>query len=417
MIFRRTKLHMAVAAATLLLGPASVYATNGYFAHGYGTASKALGGAGAGLSQDALAPATNPAGLTTVDSQFDLGWEFFAPKRGYSVTGNPIFSNEQGSDNDFFIVPSFALSYKLTSDTAVGIAAYGNGGMNTEYAKSVFGPLGTAPTGVNLIQGFIPITLAQKATKGLSLGVSVLPVIQEFKAEGLLAFQAISADSSHVTNTGIDVSTGVGYKLGAQWEVGGGVTLGAAYQPMINMTRFKKYSGLFAGWGDFDIPSNYVLGAAWKILPSLTVLFDYERINYTDVASVSNSSCTTCGHFLGDPAGPGFGWSDINVYKLGLQYVTGGMTWRAGWNHGDNPVGTGPYQGNEITFNILAPGVVKDHLTLGGTLKLNPQTDLNFSYMHAFDTSVSGSGNSFGGGTTEIHMSQNSMEMSISAKF
>ncbi|HWS27271.1 MAG TPA: hypothetical protein VN259_11975, partial [Xanthomonadales bacterium] len=63
----------ALTSALLLALALPAAATNGYFSHGYGTRSKAMAGTGVSLSLDTLAPATNPAGLTGVADQIDLG--------------------------------------------------------------------------------------------------------------------------------------------------------------------------------------------------------------------------------------------------------------------------------------------------------------------------------------------------------
>ena len=93
-----------------------------------------------------------------------------------------------------------------------------------------------------------------------------------------------------MTNNGHDSSTGLGLRLGYQGQLGSQVTVGAAYSPRINMSRFDDYRGLFAGNGDFDIPENINLGAAWQASPALLLALDYQRINYSGVASVGGSS-------------------------------------------------------------------------------------------------------------------------------
>ena len=66
------KIIKQVSACIVCLGVMSpVFATNGYFAHGYGTKNKALAGAGVALPQDAMIAATNPAGMVWVGA--DLG--------------------------------------------------------------------------------------------------------------------------------------------------------------------------------------------------------------------------------------------------------------------------------------------------------------------------------------------------------
>jgi long-chain fatty acid transport protein len=49
--------------STVRLYRLTVNATNGYFAHGYGTRSKAMAGSGVAFSQDAVAGALNTTGL------------------------------------------------------------------------------------------------------------------------------------------------------------------------------------------------------------------------------------------------------------------------------------------------------------------------------------------------------------------
>ena len=66
---------------------------------------------------------------------------------------------------------------------------------------------------------------------------------------------------------------------------------------------------------------------------------------------------------------------------------------RAGYSHNDNPI-----RAEDVTFNILAPGVIEDHVTLGFTYKTKSGGELTMFYMHAFENSVTGSSlfNSFG---------------------
>jgi long-chain fatty acid transport protein len=68
-----------------------------------------------------------------------------------------------------------------------------------------------------------------------------------------------------------------------------------------------------------------------------------------------------------------------------------------------------------VTFNILAPGVITTHVTLGGTYALSPSTEMTVAYMHAPRQSVSGA-SSFGG-TETIGMSQNSLGLQVGWKF
>ena len=82
----------------------------------------------------------------------------------------------------------------------------------------------------------------------------------------------------------------------------------------------------------------------------------------------------------------GFGWLDQNIVKVGVNYDINKM-WsvRAGYNYGE-----GVIPDDQILFNILAPAVVKHHVTLGGSYRPNKNIEWSASYSHAFEETVSG---------------------------
>jgi long-chain fatty acid transport protein len=418
-------LKLAVAAA--LAAPLSALATVGYFSHGYGLKAKGMGGVGIALSQDALAPATNPAGIGFIGSRADLGLDWFQPKRSTEIVGNifpGVNGTYDGNGTSDFLIPEFGISRSFGQNLAVGLAVYGNGGMNTTYNTSPFtGFGGASPAGVDLMQMFIAPTVAYKPNPNHSFGVSLNFAFQRFAADGLQIFTApgFSVAPGSVTNQGYDDSTGWSLRFGWTGKMSDALTLGATYQMKTNMTPFDKYRGLFAEGGDFDIPENYGFGIALKATPKLTLAGDILRINYGDVKSVGNPvNCFFAGACqLGAANGPGFGWQNTTVYKLGVSYeYSKDLTLRAGYVMLEQPI-----PASQTFFNILAPGVVEDHLTLGATWALSPVTELTVSYMHAFKTKVNGAGSippgpppGFGGGNANLEMEQNSLGIAFGWK-
>lgn len=405
----------------------SALATNGYFSHGYGIKAKGMGGASVAMTDNAFAGANNPAIAAWSGNRLEVGVDVFMPERSMSRNGGaPGFPVSVTSDSNSFLVPEFGYNRALSDKLGVGVTVYGNGGMNTDYANNVAncgaGPstanalCGTGRLGVDLQQLIIAPTFAYKVTDNSSIGISPLLVHQIFKADGLQAFDnapgfpafASATGKGKVTNQGYDASSGFGVRLGYLAKVSDALTIGASYAPKISMDKFSKYSGLFAQDGGFDIPENYTLGMSLQATASITVALDYERIAYSGVASISNPS--TNNPPLGAATGPGFGWSDIDVWKLGAEWkATQKLTVRAGLNVGDNPI-----KARDVTFNILAPGVITTHYTLGGTYALSDRSEISLSYMYAPSSSVSGSSlfNGFTGGTTgneAIKMNQQSI--------
>ncbi len=425
------KSTMLVALASVSVST-SVLATNGYFTHGIGIKDKGLAGAGVAYSTDALAAGTNPAGMVGLGERQDIGAAIFGPSRSYTVTGNPsgfpntfpLAPGSVDSENEAFLIPQFGQNWMLDSESSIGVSVYGNGGMNTEYKAPAPGTFGAGTTGVDLGQLFTLVTYSQEFSENASWGASAVVVYQTFKATGLANFAGFSSDPSKLSNNGKDKSTGFGIRLGVQGELSPGITLGASYQPKIDMSEFDDYSGLFAEEGDFDIPSTLTVGLAWQISGERVFLVDMQQINYEDVASVSNNitpltdgSCiggvgSGC---LGGSAGAGFGWENMTVIKLGYEWKTSDeWIWRFGYSTTDQPIPE-----SEVLFNILAPGVIEDHFTFGFTRTIDSSSEFNFAFMYAPSVKVTGT-NTFEAPdqqTIDIEMDQYEIAVSYSRGF
>lgn len=425
-------------------------ATDGYFPHGHGTKAKGMGGAMMAMTADAFGGTDNPATMVFVGSRLDVGLEWFRPSRSAKRVGSAggtgaLDGAANGNETQNFFVPEFAYNHMLRPDLSLGVSVVGHGGMNTDYAGGQLdqgicggGPPNGVPVnllcgpgqlGVDLAQLVIAPTLSYKLAENHSIGASVLIGYQRFKAEGLGAFAPISSDPANLTNKGYDSAWGTGFRIGYYGRLTPTFAIGAAYATKIHMGDFNKYRGLFAEQGGFDVPENYAIGIALKPAPKVTVAADYKRINYSGIRSVGNPSnqpgCTPT-----FPAGPGvgagclgassasigFGWGDVNVFKLGLEYQWDNrLTLRGGYSHTDNPI-----QARDVTFNIIAPGVIKDHLTLGFTYGLEDKSEISMAYMHAFKNSVSGPATNpyFNvGGTETIELSENSLGIAWAKQF
>ncbi|MDE2260234.1 MAG: outer membrane protein transport protein [Betaproteobacteria bacterium] len=388
-------------------------ATNGYFGIGYGQKSIGMGGVGIALPQDALAAAANPAGMVMVGDRIDFGMEWFRPTRSSEIVGNGV-PGETGSydgnaTRDFFI-PEFGYNKMINDTTSLGVSVYGNGGMNTDYSANPFGGFGGQGSGgINMAQLFVAPTWSMKLNPSNAVGISLNLAYQQFSAKGAQPFEGISSNPTNLTNNGTDSSTGYGARFGWTGKVTPEVTLGATYQTKTKMGKFNNYAGFFAGQGAFDVPANYGVGMAIKAAPATTFAFDVERIQYSGIASVNNPLVLPPTYPpLGNDGGAGFGWQDMTVFKLGVsQVISSTLTLRAGFNHNNQPI-----PNTQTFFNILAPGVVEDHATLGATWILPNKAELTVSYMHAFTRTVNGSGSipaSFGGGNANLTMYEDSI--------
>jgi long-chain fatty acid transport protein len=418
MSFRITKISMAAAVAAALV-PAAAMATNGYFSHGYGIKAKGMGGAGIALPQDSIAAAMNPAGMFYVGNRADVGIDWFKPTRGAEVVGscfNPpsctasANGSYDGSATSDFFIPELGYNRMLSPTMSAGISVYGNGGLNTDYTTP-FPLFGTTNAGVNLEQAFIAPTVAWQPVPGHVFGASLNLAYQRFKATGLEFFATSPGPSQYpgsVTNQGTDSSYGWGVRVGWMGKVLPACDLGVTYQSKTYMTEFDKYKGLFAEEGAFDIPANYGAGIACRLAP-VTLAFDIVQIEYSGIKSINNPLLPNLGQsLLGSSNGAGFGWEDVTAFKFGVQWlVNPDMILRAGYNYGEQPIPQ-----SETLFNVLAPGVVEDHYTIGGTFKIGGNAELSFAYMYAPTVTVNGVNSippAFGGGNANIHLKEQSL--------
>lgn len=422
----------AVAAALGMMAVAA-HSTDGYFSHGYGMKAKGMGGASLAMAQDAFGGANNPATMVFAGNRFDVGVDWFSPHRSASRAGSigGVFDFSADSDSNNFFIPELAYNRLLSPDMSLGVTVYGNGGMNTDYPGAVAscgqpgrnfnGLCGQGRLGVDLSQLVVAPTFAMKLNPSHAFGVAPLLAYQRFKAEGLQGFSQLSSSPNDLTNKGYASSTGYGLRVGYEGRLTSAFSIGAAYTTKTKMGKLDAYKGLFAEQGAFDIPEHYGAGVAFDFGQGWQLAADYERILYSGVASVHNPSSNQAP--LGANNGPGFGWQDVNVLKLGVQWAFDPKwTLRAGYNHTDNPI-----RSQDVSFNILAPGVVQDHYTLGATWNLGGTSELTFAYMHARRNSVSGAslfnapppvgagpGN---GGSETIAMHENSFGVAWGTRF
>lgn len=392
----KTLRRNAVAGAMAFLGlmtAGAAQATNGYFANGYGGGSKGMAGSGVAVPTGVLGLAQNPAMGMKVGNQAGFCLTLFAPDRGFDVSGaGGLAPGSYDSRNDLFAIPCGGVNFKLNDRSAVGLFMFGNGGMNTEYSNNVFvpgfGTAGSTPLGVNLEQLFIAVNYTYQISNQVTVGVAPVFAVQRFSATGLENFAGFSMAPANLTNNGDDWSTGGGFNLGLLYEPNAAWSIGVAYRSKMQMSKFDKYAGLFAEQGDFDIPAVATIGAAYTppSAPQWTISTEYQRIFYSDVASISNSGAVITTAF-GANDGPGFGWDDMDVIRLAAIYrYSDKLTLRGGVSYSSKFI-----KNDEALLNILAPATPQWHISLGASYKINDRWGVTTSFTHVPDATVTGS--------------------------
>ncbi len=397
--------------------PMVAMATNGYFSNGYGIKSKGMAGTGVALPNDAIAAATNPAGMVMVGNRVDFGLDVFKPDREAQVGGTWYSAN----DEDQFYIPEFGYNQMINGTMSWGVSVYGNGGMNTNFNAGVYSSsMNGIETGANLAQLFIAPTFSMKINEKNTFGVSLNLIYQTFEATGLGNFCGFTSGGCSstpyqgLTDQGEDSSTGYSIKLGWIGQITDQLKLGASYQTESEMSKFDKYNELFANGGEFNIPSTWTIGLAFDATPKFTVAFDVQKINYSDIPALANPNNGYTGGILGTANGPGFGWQDMTIYKLGVEYHMDDLVLRAGYSQGDQPIPAG-----ETAFNAIAPAVVEESITFGATWTLQNKSELSAYYMYVPEVTVYGDspGNTNDAGHGDLRMSQTAFGVAYGWKF
>ena len=443
----RLKINNATAwlfGGALFVFSGAAMATNGYFTHGVGAQSKAMAGTGIGSNANMgpIISASNPALGVFQGDDWEVGLSIFSPRRSYTASTQSSggqggsFSLTPGtidSSSEFFPIPHVAKNWLLSEDRALTLVFYGRGGMNTDWddanagATSFFcgadpndpnqpgtgpGPYCAGVAGVDLSQAFLAVNYAGKVSDRFSWGIGPVIALQSFEAKGVRSFTPITetfassiasgggpVPANSLTDNGHEVTFGFGIAAGIWWGLTDNFSFGLAYQSEISMDEFSDYSDLFAEAGGFDIPSSLKAGVSFVASDALRINLDIEHTTFSDVASIANpmaniGNCFTANQpvfpetsgCLGASSGAGFGWEDMTTYKIGFDWaVSETYSWKFGYSYGEQPI-----QSADVLFNILAPGVMEQHFTIGLTRQQANGGVLNFGFMYAPEKSVSG---------------------------
>ncbi|NNK89217.1 MAG: hypothetical protein HKO89_01300 [Saprospiraceae bacterium] len=401
----------------ILFGMFQLSATDGYLSLGYGAYHKGLAGAGLGLHYTCLVNG-NPASNVFLGKEFSVGIALFSPSRQYTIEGNPsgmpgTFGLTPGtveSDSKMFLIPHIAANFPINEKSAFGVSLFGNGGMNTNYPTQTFYDQSIETTGVNLVQMFVGLTYSYKLHENHSVGLTAVLAGQQFEAKGLSSFAPFSSDAANLTNNDASTSVGFGFKVGYHGKLSEQFAFAAVYQSKAKMGEFEEYAGLFAEQGGFDIPSYWTAGIVYSPSTSFRVALDVKSIQYSGVASIANpiDAMALPPAFLnpgGDPNNPmdytpnpnhvplgsdegsGFGWEDMMVFKIGMEYdLNESTTLRGGFSQGEQPIPE-----SEVMFNILAPGVISSHIALGMSKDIGTKGQaIHVSFNYALNNKVEG---------------------------
>ncbi|NTW48817.1 MAG: hypothetical protein HGB19_03630, partial [Chlorobiales bacterium] len=414
------------------------FATNGDNLIGIGPASKSMGGVGIACPQDAISSIfSNPATMSfspyNPGSQFDFAGTVFVPSVEGSVEQMGQLTKAQ-SDKKAYAIPAIGFSIPLGDEEnrwRMGLAAYGVTGLGVDYRATDLdnakgfdfsGGAGTGP--------FAPLIAGEYT----SLQIMKFALAVSYKLNPQISFGL----STHLNYSSLDL------RGGSSFNYAFGVQPGVVYSPIENLSLGLTYSmpqnvthssvtdfnqdGKLDNM-DLESPQQLGFGAAYRVKElNLLIEANAKWINWSGAKGYKE-----------------FDWNDQWVFNLGAQYQPiSGLSIRAGYNYGKNPLkvhngwdgsfnpGTGaPNSVNDVqgvkvptyyyeTFRIIGfPAIVEQHLTFGLGYQFSEKLGINFSYVHAFENTITESGSNPFGMPVKLKstLSENSFSFAMSYKF
>ena len=378
-----------LSAMTLAIFAPHAAATNGDHMLGLSAIQNGMAGAVVAAPQDAVTVLVNPAGLAELaikDVRFDLGLGFLNPPR--SVNG-------MDSDSNLYMMPSGAVAFRIDDQLTLGMGLGGISGMGVDFADTAVAPgnqsIVTTKQFFKVAPGF-----AYRVSDRLAIGATLNLNYQSLA----LATPAFALPQNQVFGWG--VSAGLIFKLNDQWQ------MGANWSSKQNMNEYEWNTTAGKFTMNMDAPQTLAFGLAWKPQPGLLIEADVKEIWYADVLD-SVTIGRPAGYAGPIPAAMNFGWSNQTVFAIAVQKDIGDKTQiRAGFNYGKSPIGR-----EDVNNNIGSLAVVEKHLSLGISRKFSEKVSGSFSYVRAFNNSVTSSVAPF----NTIELEQNLFNMQISYQY
>jgi len=403
--------------AAMVLGATSAFATNGDNMIGQGAKSRAMGGVGIAKGFGAESGLANPAMMKSVEKIELMGAAtFFMPSVSFRSNMMPDATGQTGtatyadSASDFSVIPEIAFAHRVSDKIVYGISITGTAGMGVDYSDATFGTSKDngafeMKTSLQLLKVAIPVSFEDIAGTGLALGVA--PVLQYGTLQMSHKVQTgFAGTPPQVGPTFGDLESPkssdstFGYEIGLAYDLSKvgvkGLELGAVYKSPLSMEYKNTISNSLAAFqastlitsGDkLEQPAEIGAGIAYNFGGS-TIAFDYKNVKWGEAAGYSD-----------------FGWENQNVYALGYEFATKSWAFRLGYNYGKSPIaeqdaskgsmnqqGQIPnYKGGLQNFFNMAgfPGVVEQHITLGGGFNITESLGLDASFVYVPEVTAS----------------------------
>jgi len=366
-----------------------------------------MAGASTAAPVDFGASYWNPAIISALeDQEFLLGSALALPSihmqsslAANSVMGQFPPTNRFGeARSDSGVAPGLAtgFSFRMSegSPLTLGLGVFGLVGGGVNFPGNVATPIlapripptyfGVGPIYSNMsILGINPMASVQ-LTDNLAIGGG--PIITSGVPSFNPAFFAPNPKeqfglASFPAATNARTYWGAGFQVGLFYELNENWNLGFSYKSPIWQEKWDfnaaapnlvaRRIGIQA-----SLPEIFSWGVAYKGLPKTLIDVDVRYIDYANTSLFGTRVIDG-----------GLGWKSVFAVALGGQYqASERLTIRAGYLYNTNPI-----PAPVTLFNIQAPGIIENTLSLGASYQVTDNVTLSLAWMHGFRNAIEGS--------------------------
>jgi long-chain fatty acid transport protein len=428
---KRQSVWVALALTGLLFLPSRVLG-QGLVAPSAGPINSGMAGASTAAPIEFGSTYWNPANLSGLDRQeFLLGSALTIPSihlqnslKAGSIGGLPLTNRSGLSRSNSGVVSGVATgtAFRLSDDSPLtfGLGVFGFVGGGVNLAGSFQNPILTprrAPNffGVGPIYSNMSILeIAPMASIRVNdwLSVGGGPLITSGSVSLSPAFFApgpkdVTGLPTFPSGTNSRPFWGGGFQLGLLAELNENWNAGFSYKSPI----WQEPWAYNASNPDLSprsisvqasLPAIYSWGLAFKGIPRTLLALDMRLFDYKSAQLFGDSV-----------ASGGLGWQNVFAVALGAQHhLTDRIDLLGGYLYNTNPISA-----TNTLFNVQAPGIIQNNLSLGASLHLTDSILFSASWVHGFRNSVSGSILQLPGSETKLDAQTDTLWAGLTIRF
>lgn len=457
----KSKLNAIHVAAVVCLASASqmVHATDVFRFEGIGPISRAMGGAATAFNVGAAGMMANPATLSLMapGAELYMGFDLITADLNVEnqATGESISSKNRSNNRGPYLAPQFAYIHR-NGALALGVGAFAQGGLGTEYGKNSFlsRATGDLDTGLEnssrLLVLNIPLSASYQVNDKLAVGGSIDAMWQGLNLDMLLGASQVGAligagrvsgslvpvlgglpdlRGAHFSLTknqplasGVD-AWGFGGRIGMTYKVSNDTLLGAAFamesqvndmQGRATLTAIDGIAGQIPLQGNikvrnFQMPAKLDIGLSHRFNDRWMIAADVSRVFWKNAMKDINVS------FVSDNGGTldillPQNYKNQTILAVGVAYQTGNWTLRGGGRIATQAL-------RPETLLAVIPAIPRKHISAGFSYAFSKMGSIDFAYSHAFKESMENASLPNTSAPIQARHSQNNVTIAYTHRF